>query len=273
MNKDKKNNNEKSFLDIVFDIVKFFFLAITSPIWFPWKLLFRKNKEKERGTLEIASTAVLNTLKFVLFVSVIFIELIAIHKIRYSVLTYPLTRNSVREHYLNGSKLLDDGIEEEKREDFEKMLSYIDAWDLDERNKMHVILDSGFISDCLKYVDNETIFYVVDKFNNEQSFRDDVKEFIKEINPTVTRFINEIPKSDMERLDAFLAPIITVSSWAIDYAGVLNIGGAVFDWAINEYDIKEKSLHASGSDIEKGISTGLDFQNGKSLETVTNYWK
>ena len=90
---------------------------------------------------------------------------------------------------------------------------------------------------------------------------------------TITRFINEIPENDFARLNNFLGPIITVSSWAIDYAGVLNIGGAVFNWAVTKYNIEEKSLHANAFDIEKAIKSVFDYSNGASLNTVTNYWR
>lgn len=257
-------------IDAIGKILKVIFLTITVPFWGPWKLLYGfKKEQKESYTL----LPLVNSLKFVAFLVLIILEFFAFHKILYSPITYPFTRNSVRNYYLNENKLELEGIDKDKVDDFEKMLAYIDEWDLDEKNKMNVILNSDFMKDVLKYTDNQTIYYVIDKFNNEESFRNDLKVFVKDIDKNLTRFIDEIPDEELNRLNAFLNPIIAVSSWAIDYAGALNIGGAVFDWSVKEYTIAEKSLHVSGADLEKGIKTGKDFNNGASLETVTKYWK
>ncbi len=257
-------------LSTIKKILKIAFLTITIPFWGPWKLLYGfKKKQKESYALK----PLVNTLKFFVFLIIIVLEFFAFHKVLYSPLTYPITRNSVRSYYLNGSKLELEGIDKDKVDDFDKMLSYIDTWELDEKNKMNVILNSNLMKDVLKYTDNTTIYYIIDKFNNEESFRNDLKTFIKNIDKNLSRFIKEIPDKDMERLNTFLNPIIAVSSWAIDYAGALNIGGAVFDWAVDKYSIREKSLSVSGTDLEKGIKTGKDFDKGASLKTVTDYWK
>lgn len=257
-------------IDTIGKILKIIFLTITIPFWGPWKLLygFKKGEEKSYSLLPLV-----NTLKFVVFLMLIILELFAFHKVLYSPITYPFTRNFVRNYYLNGSILEAEGIDKNKIDSFETMLGYIDEWEIEEKNKMSVILNSDFMKDVLKYTDNTTIYYVLDKFNNDEVFRDDLKAFIKNIDKNLTRFIKEIPDEELERLNTFLNPIIAVGSWAIDYAGALNIGGAVFDWAVNKYNIAEKSLHVNSFDLEKGIKTGNDFNDGASLETVASYWK
>ena len=56
---------------------------------------------------------------------VILLEILLVHKVRYSVVTYPLTKNAVRQFYLNENKLEDIGVEEDKLSDFEIMLGFI----------------------------------------------------------------------------------------------------------------------------------------------------
>ncbi len=259
----------------IWKVIRTVLLAITSPVWFPWKLLFgRKGGENEANDpLKVIGHALLNVAKLAVFMIVIFMELLVIHKIRYSPLTYPMTRNSVREYYLMDNTLELEGFDEAEKDGFEKMLDYIDGWDLDEKNKMTVILDSTLVKDAIKYTDNDTVYYIVDKFNRDGAFRERFRRAIKNIDATVTRFIKEIPENDFARLNDFLNPIISVSSWALDYASALDIGGAVFDWAVGEYDIRAKGLSASVIDIEKAIKTALDYSEGASLNTVSNYWQ
>lgn len=271
---------ENAFLNHVWKILKTILLILTAPVWVPWKVLFvRPEGEKFKDVDDktkmwrLTRSFFTKILKFAIFLLVILLEILLVHKVRYSVVTYPLTKNAVRQFYLNENKLEDIGVEEDKLSDFEIMLGFIDTWDLDEKNKMHVILNSDLVKYAIKYSDNETVFYVIHKFNEDVVFRENVRKLIKNVNTTITRFINEIPENDFARLNNFLGPIITVSSWAIDYAGVLNIGGAVFNWAVTKYNIEEKSLHANAFDIEKAIKSVFDYSNGASLNTVTNYWR
>ena len=264
----------------IVNVLKCIFLVITSPIWFPWKILFVKkegNKFKDVDSqtqmFRIIRAPLTKTLKFLVFIFVILLELLLVHKIRYSVVTYPLTKNSVRQYYLNENRMDIEGTDANYKDDFQIAFDYIDTWDLSEKNKMNVILDSDLVKSAIKYTDNETISYILTKFNTDANFRNDVRLFVKDINATVSRFIDEIPEKDFARLNNFLGPIISVSSWAIDYAGALDIGGAVFDWAVGKYNIQEKSLKVIPGNIEKAIRTGLDFGRGKSLETVSAYWK
>lgn len=280
---DMTSNDEKhqdSILDKILNVIKKILLVITSPIWFPWKVLFFKKEgnkfnevDSKTQMFRIIRSPLTKTLKFIVFIFVILLEVLLVYKIRYSPITYPITRNSVRGYYLNENRMDIEGVDENYKSDFEVALDYIDTWDLDEKNKMNVILDSDLVKQSLKYTDNKTISYILTKFNNDAEFRENVRIFVKNINSTITRFINEIPEKEFNELNNFLGPIITVSSWAIDYAGALDIGGAVFNWAIPRYNIGEKSLNATPANIEKAIKTGLDYMNGKSLETVRNYWK
>lgn len=278
MNEEKKN---QSVGEKIWNVIKIVLLVITSPVWFPWKVLFvRKEGNKYKDVddrtkmLRLLRSPITKTLKFALFLFIILLEVLIVHKIRYSPITYPLTKNSVRNYYLNENRIEIEGVDGTNyKTDFEIMLDYVDTWDLDEKNKMHVILDSDLVKLSIKHTDNDTVYYILNKFNTDATFREDVRKFVKNINSMVTRFINEIPENDMTRLNNFLGPIISVSSWAIDYAGALDIGGAVFNWAVDKYNIGEKSLHANVADIEKALKTGIDFSNGASLNAVTNYWR
>lgn len=264
----------------IWKVIKIILLVITAPVWGPWKLLFvRKEGRKfnevdsKTKTLRLIRSPFTKTFKFIVFVGIIFLEILIIHKVRYSVVTYPLTKNAVVNYYLNENRVELEGMDENYKDLFQTAFDYIDEWSLDEKNKMNVILNSDVVKDSLKYATNDTISYVLNKFNTDEGFRENVRNVVKNINSIVTRFINEIPRDDFDRLNTFLKPIISVGSWAIDYAGALDIGGAVFNWAIGEYNIQEKSLNAKPEDIEKSIKTMVDYSNGSSLQTVLNYWK
>lgn len=282
MNEEKEitKSGLEIFLEKVWNVVKMVFIVITAPIWFPWKLLFfRKEGRKfnqvdfSTKTFRILRSPITKTLKFAVFICVILLEILIVHKVRYSVITYPFTKNAVVNYYLNSNNLEISGLDETYKQEFQTAFDYIDTWSLDEKNKMHVILDSNLVKSSLKYTDNETISYILNKFNNDTTFSEEIRVLVKNINSTITRFINEIPADDLNKLNNFLSPIITVGSWAIDYAGALDLGGAVFDWAEEEYALKEKSLKINSEDIDKAIKTAEDYSNGSSLQTVSNYWK
>lgn len=263
----------------ILHVLKVIFLVITFPIWGPWKLLFvrkpgQKFKEVDRQTQinRLIRSPLTKTFKFAIFIAIILLEILIVHKIRYSAVTYPFTKNAVVDYYLNERRIELDGYEGDYKNDFETAFSFIDTWSLDEKNKMNVILNSDFMKNILKYVDNPTISYIINKFNTNEEFRENVRLFIKNINSNITRFIEEIPENDFNRLNNFLNPIITISSWAIDYASTLEIGDAVFKYEVNNYNIKEKSLHVDDYKIEKGIKSGIDYNNGKTLNEITNYW-
>lgn len=260
---DKMNEN------IVIKVLKIILIVLIFPIWLPWKLLFGRKSSESPKTRKIF----LNIVKSFAFILILLVEVFLAHKIRYSPLTYGFTNASVRDYYLNENRLVLDGMDEDIKDSFEKALSYIDTWDMDERNKMNVILDSNLVKNFLKYTDNKTIDYILNKFNNDSNFREDFRDFIKNIDKNLSRFFKEIPEEDMDRLNSFIAPIVSVASWAIDYAGALNIGNSVFEWEVSKHNVGEKSLSASKNDIEKSIRTGLDFNQGASLETVVGYWK
>ena len=44
---------------------------------------------------------------------------------------------------------------------------------------MHVILNSDLVKYAIKYSDNETVFYVIHKFNEDVVFRENVRKLIK----------------------------------------------------------------------------------------------
>lgn len=276
-------NENKTFENIVqkiWNVIKIIFLVITSPIWFPWKVLFVKKEgnkfhevDEKTRTFRIIRAPLTKTLKFIVFIFIILLEVLIVHKVRYSVITYPLTKNAVIDYYLNENRVDIEGIDEDYRDDFKTAFDYIDSWSLDEKNKMNVILDSDCTKLAIKYTNNETLSYILTKFNTDAAFREEVRNFVKDINQTISRLIKEIPESDFDKLNNFLNPIITVGSWAIDYAGALDIGDAVFKWAIDEYHWQEKSLNATPNTIDKAIKTGIDYTNGMSYQMVANYWK
>lgn len=276
-------NKEKDLGQKIIDGIKIFFLIITAPIWFPWKLLFvrkegNKFKDVDSSTkvFRLVRSPITKPLKFVVFLLVIALEVLIVYKVRYSALTLPFTRRSVQTYYLGNNTRI-EGITEEENDiiqsEYQKVFDYIDKWNLTEKNRMYVLLDSEAVKLSFKYIDAETITYILNKFNNDEVFRNDVNYFVANINQTLSRIIKEAPKDQLDRLQNFLGPITGITSLVMDYAEAVDILGTVFNWAVGEYQLKENSIHVSPNDLETSMRAGIDYSKGKSLNEVKNYWK
>lgn len=275
----------------VLKVIKMIFLIITSPVWFPWKVLFvRKESKKFRNVstpkkiFRIVRSPITKPLKFMIFLMIIGIELVLVYKVRYSPVTYTLTRASVHNYYLKGetssNKLM--GIPSVKAADvgdyhdeLKTAFDYIDEWDLDSKNKMYVVLDADITKIGFKYMDHKSIEHVLNKFNNDQQFREDVKYIAKNVNKIISRAVKEFPDAVpyYEDFNIILVPATKAVSAGVDYRAILDIFGVAANTVISEGDINE-SCEADDEMIEMidaSIDMVIRFSKGASIKEAYEF--
>ena len=187
----------------VLKVIKMILLIITAPIWFPWKVLFVRKESKKfknvstpKKVFRILRSPITKPLKFMIFLTIIGIELVLVYKVRYSPVTYTFTRASVHNYYLKGdtskNKLM--GIPSVKAVDvndyYDELkiaFNYIDKWDLDSKNKMYVVLDADITKIGFKYMDRKSVEHVLNRFNTDEQFREDIKYIAKNVNKIISR--------------------------------------------------------------------------------------
>lgn len=274
----------------VLKVIKIILLAITSPVWFPWKVLFvRKESKKFRNVstpkkiFRIVRSPITKPLKFMIFLMIIGIELVLVYKVRYSPVTYTFTRASVHNYYLKGetnNKLM--GIPSvnaadvrDYHDELKMSFDYIDEWDLDSKNKMYVVLDADITKIGFKYMDHKSIEHVLNKFNTDQQFREDVKYIAKNVNKIISRAVKEFPEAVpyYEDFNIILVPATKAVSAGVDYRAILDIFGVAANTVISEGDINE-SYEADDEMIEMidaSIDMVIRFSKGASIKEAYEF--
>ncbi len=266
----ENTESQKEMGEKILGTLKTIFLAITSVIWFPWKVLFVKkegNKFKDVSTgkkiFRIVRAPITKTIKFAIYLCIIGLEVLVVYKLRYSSLTYPLTRSSVQNHYLSAAK---DDTSPEYKESLKQAFAHIDEWDLDSKNKMYVIFDSDIMKMTFQYTSEESLKHILDKFNDDEEFREDLHYTAQNIDSVLSRAIKEFPETlDDEELEAILEPITTVGS-TFDYRMALDLAGSVSDMLMTDEDIEEGSLTFSFEEIDLSLDVINNYARGMSLE-------
>lgn len=267
----------------VWNVIKKILIIITSPIWYPWKLLFVRSEEKKfknvstkTKVFRIIRGFITKPAKFAVYVFIISLEVLLIYKLRYSPVTYHFTRNRVHSYYLQKESLADNilGVVKMKasnienhNEEIKTAFSYIDNWSLDEKNKMYVLLDAKITKLAFKYTDDESISYVLNKFNTNEKFRDDIKYAAKNVNNILSRAIREFPSAyPYDEINMF-NPVFTLGSYAVDYREVLDALGLISDTVLgsSEYEITEEAKFRA-EDIDLFTEMIIDFNNGMSIK-------
>lgn len=271
----------------ILDIFKRIPIIITSPIWYPWKLLFVRKEERKFKNVDtktkifrITRSFITKPLKFCIYLFIIAIELLLVYKVRFSVLTYPLTRHLVYNYYINNTtpkdKLL--GIDNisasdlsNHKDELKQAFNYIDTWNLDEKNKMYVLLDAKITKIVIKYTDGQTLNYILNRFNSDEVFRDDVKNAAKNVNKTLARGIKEFPEVvHIEELNTTLSPILSISAYAVDYREILDMLGTISDYILesSEYEVIEEESYYNEADINDWLDMVINYSKGMSIQEV-----
>ncbi len=274
-----ENIEENKQVNKTLEIIKKVFIILTSPIWFPWKLLFFRRKGRKFNEVNISTkvfrilrSPITKTLKFALFIGIIGLEIILLYKVRYSPVTYPITRSSVHNYYLNGNSNTTESSKyntiENYKDDFKQIFGYIDKWDLNTKNKMYVVFDSDAAKIFFKYTDDKTVSYILNKFNNDEQFRENIKFIATNINNILSRIVRELPSESFNELEVLLGPIANIGSFATDYTVALDIAGRLGKWVIGEDNIQEKSITLEPSSLEQCIQVIIDFSKGEPLSNL-----
>ncbi len=272
----------------IVNFLKKVLIIITMPIWWVWKILFVRKPEKKFKNMplkikvfRIIRGFITKPLKFGLFLTIIGLEILVVYKVRFSVLTYPLTRSSVHTFYLKKAntteKLL--GIQpvlaadfNNHKEDFKTAFSYIDKWELDAKNKMYVILDSEVMKLAFIYGSEETVSYFLNRFNNDSVFREDFKLAVLNINKNLARLIKEFPEvANFTEFDAIFSYAAEISSYAVDYATILNIVGPFCRMGLKQYKVPVNSLEFPEKQLDILIESVTLFSKGMPLAETRDY--
>ena len=264
----KENKVEKT--NKIWKIIKTILLIITSPIWFPWKVLFVRrpgNKFSEVSTskkiLRIVRSPITKTLKLALYLCIIGLEVLLVYKARYSVLTYTFTKKSVQSYYLNSKEDASDDYTESLKQAFD----YIDDWDLDSKNKMYVVFDSDIMKTTINSLPEDTSKHFLDRFNDDEEFRSDIKDVAKNINDTLSRAVKELPETiESDELNSVLKPITTVGSAAVDYRVVLDAAGTFATTAMKETDMDITKVDLKPNELDASLAMIINYSQGMSLE-------
>lgn len=269
-------------------VIKLILLVITSPIWLPWKILFvrRKGRKFHEVSTSVKVFRILRSpftkpLKFALFVFILFIEISLINKIRYSPITYTITRSSVHSYYLkenNNKKLLslsEDvyAIELEKHYDeFKTAFAYIDEWSLTEKNKMYVILDSKAVKYVFKYAADEDITYLLTRFNTDENLRTDIKDLVKNINKLISRGLGEVDAllSEESREVRILLDPFTIIGKNLDYTVFLNTAGNMIELVESQSNPSTMKPNRQ-DDLEEMIDTIIKYSKGATLKELGDF--
>ena len=264
------------------------FIIITSPIWFFWKILFVRKPEKKfknvsmpKKVFRIVRAPITLPLKFICFMFIISLEIVVIYKVRYSYVTYPLTRSAVYNYYTKGVTKIDSlmGIKpvyavdiNDHKEEFKKAFSYIDKWDLDSKNKMYVALDAEVTKLSFKFIDDKTTSYILNKFNTDEVFRENMHNIVKNINSLIRRFIREYPEQvPFDDFDFIINSVASVGSLSVDYRQVLDIAGSILKFMIKEYNVEITEMEIPEEDINIMIDAATTYSKGKSIKETYDY--
>ncbi len=265
------------------------FIILTSPVWFVWKVLFVRKPEKKFKNMptgikvwRVIRSFVTKPLKFAVFIFIIGLEVVALYKVRYSPVTYTITRSSVQNYYLKEESVTEQllGIHsvlaaplQNHRDEFKEAFSYIDTWDLGAKNKAYVLLDATLTKRMVEYIDDETLTYLLNKFNTNETFREDVRYAVDNINKILARGLREIP-TDLDfgdaTLNSLVSPITSVSSVAVDYRTILDAALPLFDYALKESPVKKHSIHIKKDDLDFAIDVLIYYSKGATLEELAN---
>ncbi len=270
----------------IMKVISKIFIIITSPLWYPWKLLFfRKEGKKFKDVsvsikvFRILKSFITIPLKFILFMMVVAVEVLLLYKVRFSVVTYPITRAFVHNYYLKDTTFARSilGIDTvfavddygPHKEELKKAFEYIDNWGLDEKNKMYVLLDARITKIGFRLINDDTISDVINRFNTEESFREDIKFAAKNVNSILQRGIKQFPEQvNIQELNTVLSPILTISSYTIDYREVLDVLGTIANFMLNDssYEANKENNSFTKEEIYDALDMVIYFAKGKSIK-------
>lgn len=264
-----ENTKGNSVASKIWKVIRLILLIITSPIWFPWKILFVRRpghkyhevSPKVRA-FRLLRSPITKPLKFILYIAIIGLEVLLVYKARYSTLALPFTKSSVHNYYMNNQVLSED-----KQDDLKKVFNTIDSWDKTSKNNMYVIFDSEIVKMGFEHTDEASKAEIIDKFNNDENFREDLHEIAKNIDKTVSRGIKEFSSlADDETVEAVLKPITTVGS-VVDYRQVLDATAV----AVKTSGQDLGTFSIDSEELVESVSLFAEFSRGKSLKEVTGY--
>lgn len=254
---------------------------ITSPIWFPWKVLFVRKPEKKFKVVDrktqifrLVRSPITKPLKFIVFLLVMVLEVSIVYKAK-NFLGAPLIRSNVHNYYMN--ELLNE-IDETKRDEFaskyETMFEKVDEMSVQAKNNFYAIMDSDAFKVVLSSAKPEVTEYVLDKFNEDEKTRDIIEYNVKNMNTIIPKYIKEFlsdtecAPNNPDLSDSIAVPaggnceeitstpayatILSLSSRTVDTNMLLDVAGAVMK-SEQCAECKDIGSYVTTKDIDDGL--------------------
>lgn len=134
---------------------------------------------------------------------------------------------------------------------------------------MYVLLDADITKIGFKYMDKKNIEHVLNHFNADANFREDIRHIAKNVNRIISRTVKEFPEQVpyAHDFDIILVPVTNAVSVAVDYRAILDIFGTVANAIINleNVDINE-SFEMANVDIDLSLEMIIKFSKGFSIK-------
>ncbi len=247
------------------DNIKKVVLAIlkwgTSPIWFPWKVLFVRKPGKKFNevdtkikTFRVVRSPITMPLKFLLYVFIILVEVLIVYNVK-TLLSTPFVRDNVQKYYIsNNTKDLDKSQKEKLEAKYEEMFSKIDKMPSKAKKNFYAVMDSSVVKTVFKNADAEVQEHLLDRFNNEEDVRKSIEYSAQNMNTLIPKYISG--SIDEDDTPAGLA--VALTSKTIDTNLILDIAGSFMNNKSLCPDCQNLGDELTTKEIDEGIEA-LEF--------------
>lgn len=266
VSKENEVVKNRSILNKVWKVVKVILLGITSPIWFPWKVLFVRKKGRKYSEVptnvkifRILRSPFTKTLKFCVYLLIIGVEIIAIYKVSNSFVSYPIKKRNVQSYYL------DYASQNSNKEEFETSFLYIDDWSFKAKENIYTFFDSKIVKKIFENANEDTVNHFLNRFNNDKEFRDNVESLVANSNALVSRTVKEYKdKIDAGSFQSTANMIVNTTSYVVDFNMLFDVMDTFLDYipesSLNELYLIEPNM------VDTFFDACFNYNNGQSLE-------
>lgn len=265
-----ENISQKNIWSKIWKVIRIILLGITSPIWFPWKVLFVRKKGRKYSEVDtktrvfrILRSPLTKPLKFCVYLLIISAEFLVIYKASNSFVSYPFKKSSVQSYYLNYASM------NNYKEEFEKTFDYIDDWSFSAKGNMYTFYNSKVVKTIFEKANPDTVNHFLNKFNNDKEFRDNIESVVTNSNKLVKRLVSEYKDEiDAGPYQSTFDMIVNTTSYVVDFDMLFDIADTVLDY-VDESDLNElKKLEPNM--VDALFEASFNYNNGQSLEDAIN---
>ncbi len=207
---------EENIKNNIWLIIKNILKWITSPIWFPWKILFVRKETKKFESVNtptkifrILRSPITIPLKFILYLVIIILEISLIYQIKNFAIA-PFVRNDVKDYYITNNNL-----------EYETMFNIVDDQNIVTKNNFYTVMDSTLIKRVISEIPEDALSNLITTFNNDLKFQEAILHNIENINTVIPNIIKSNVEYN-ENLEALLyLPALADTSLILDTANTV----------------------------------------------------